>query len=214
MVSEFWMVAVILTRAELGNHVIIGWLGRRDTEILASKGAIAGVFLSSRNFPPGSSVADIRRTVDELQAVRQKAGLPRLWIATDQEGGPVEKLSPPLSPQPALMAMLGSDWLPFREISKSTDSGIMLSHVRMVSLDPDQPISCSSAAIRFLRKGWGFRGLLVTDDFSMAPISHGSGGIARAARQSMAAGVDLILLSYDPGVVYDLLGEELAKGTL
>jgi beta-N-acetylhexosaminidase len=87
---------------------------------------------------------------------------------------------------------------------------MMLSHVRVSSLDADRPVSCSSAVVRFLRDKWGFLGLLVTDDFSMAPISHGAGGIAQAARQSMTAGVDLILLSYDPAVVYDLLGAELS----
>ena len=48
-------------------------------------------------------------------------------------------------------------------------------------------------------------GLLVTDDFAMAPISHGPGGIVRATRESIAAGVDLVLISYDASVVYDLL---------
>lgn len=321
---------------EMGKHLIIGWLGKRDTQALAAKGGIAGVFLTSRNFPANSSVSDIRRTVDELQAVRREAGLPPLWIATDQEGGPVAKLSPPLSPQPALKTLLEdldgpnlanqpdraaeiirrvtayadaqgrelaeaginlnfapvvdlqpsnppdlldfhsriatralaadpavvalagetyvrtlakhgitsvlkhfpglgrvpadthhfaatldipaqvlteSDWLPFREISRNTGTGMMLSHVRVNSLDPDHPVSCSTAAVRFLRKDWGFRGLLVTDDFSMAPISHGTGGIAGAAKLSVHAGVDLILLSYDPATVYDLLGAELNADT-
>jgi beta-glucosidase-like glycosyl hydrolase len=273
------------------------------------------VFLTSRSFPANSTVSDIRRTVDELQAVRREAGLPPLWIATDQEGGPVAKLSPPLSRQPALHTLLedldgpdlahqparaaeiicrvtayadaqgkelaaaginlnfapvvdlrpsnppdaldfhsriatralaadpatvalvgetyvrtlakhgvtsvlkhfpglgrvpadthhfaatlnipahelaASDWLPFRQISANTGTGMMLGHVRVGSLDPDHPASCSSAVVRLLREDWGFRGLLVTDDFSMAPISHGPGGIARAVKQSMAAGVDLI----------------------
>lgn len=71
----------------------------------------------------------------------------------------------------------------------------MLSHGKAASLDPDQPASCSPATVRYLRGKWKFTGLLVTDDFSMAPISHGPGGIDSAAKQSMAAGVDLILLS-------------------
>ena len=52
---------------------------------------------------------------------------------------------------------------------------------------------------------------MIWDDFSMAPISHGSGGVARAAEECMAAGVDLILLSYDAAAVYDLLGAELER---
>jgi beta-N-acetylhexosaminidase len=321
---------------ELGNHLVIGWLGREETLSLAAKGGIAGVFLTRRNFPAKFTRADIRRVVDELQAARHEAGLPPLWIATDQEGGPVAKLSPALSLQPAMKTLLEdldgpdladqparvaevvrrvtayadaqgrelaeaginlnfapvvdlqpsnppdlldfhsrigtralaadpsvvalagetyvrtlarhgvtsvlkhfpglgrvpadthhfaatletpaqvlttTDWLPFREISRTTGTGMMLSHVRVVSLDPDHPVSCSSAAVRFLRKDWSFRGLLVTDDFSMAPISHGPGGIAGAAKRSIHAGVDLILLSYDPTTVYDLLGAELNADT-
>lgn len=87
----------------------------------------------------------------------------------------------------------------------------MLSHVRVNVLDPDHPASCSLAVVRHLRETWGFTGLLVTDDFSMAPIFHGYGGIARAAEECMAAGVDLILFSYDASAVYDLLGAELER---
>jgi beta-N-acetylhexosaminidase len=318
----------------LGKHLMVGWLGTQETLSLAAKDGIAGVFLTSRNFPTNSTAGDIRRTVDELQAVRRGAGLPPLWIATDQEGGPVAKLSPPLSTQPALRTLLedldgsdlaiqparareivrrvtayadaqgrelaeaginlnfapvvdlrpfnppdaldfhskiasralaadpatvtlagetyvrtlakhgvtsvlkhfpglgrvpadthhfaatldipiddlsASDWLPFREIAGNTDTGMMLGHVRVMGLDPGHPVSCSSAAVRLLRKDWAFRGLLITDDFSMAPIFHGPGGIDRASKQSMAAGVDLILLSYDAEAVYDLLGAELNR---
>lgn len=319
---------------EIGKHLIVGWLGFEETRELASKGAIAGVFLTRHDFPSGVALEEIRRTVNALQAARREAGLPRLWVATDQEGGPVAKLSPPLPKQPGLGTLLtdldgpglatdpgraaeivsrvtayadlqgqaladaginlnfapvvdlrpatppgaldlnsrianralaadpatvalagetyvrvlarhgvtailkhfpglgrvpadthhfaarldvslanldATDWLPFREISRHTGAGIMLGHVRLTSLDPDRPASGSPAAVRLLRKKWGVTGLLVTDDFSMSPISHGSGGIVRAAEQSMAAGVDLILLSYDGESVYDLLGANLPE---
>ena len=48
------------------------------------------------------------------------------------------------------------------------------------------------------------------EDFSMTPIFHAPGGIVRAAELSMAAEVDLILLSYDAEAVYDLLAAGLA----
>lgn len=319
---------------ELGSRLIVGWLGKREILSLAEKGGIAGVFLTNRDFPENATAGDIRKTVDELQAARRKAGLPQLWIATDQEGGPVAKFSPPLAKQPALGVLLAdldgpdlankptraaeiirrvtayaeiqgsglsaaginlnfapvvdlrpanppdaldfhsriatraladdpatvalagetyvrvlakhgvtsvlkhfpglgrvpadthhfaatldvpvhdlvaNDWLPFRKISENTGAGMMLGHVRLGQLDAEHPVSCSASVVRLLRNDWGFRGLLVTDDFSMAPISHGPGGIALAAKQSMAAGVDLILLSYDAEAVYDLLGAELAQ---
>lgn len=319
---------------EIGKHLIVGWLGFEETRALAAKGAICGVFLSRHDFPPGVSVEEIRRTVDALQAARREAGLPPLWVAADQEGGPVAKLTPPLPRQPALGTLLtdldgpglatdarraaevvsrvttyadvqgqalaaaginmnfapvvdlrpstppgaldlhsrianralaadpetvalagetyvrvlkkhgitaiikhfpglgrvpadthhfaarldtsaadldATDWLPFREISRNSGAGIMLGHVRVTALDPDRPASGSPATVRLLQEKWGATGLLVTDDFSMSPISHGRGGIVRAAEQSMAAGVDLILLSYDGESVYDLLGANLPE---
>lgn len=318
---------------EIGKHLIVGWLGFEETCALAAKGAIAGIFLTRHDFPPLVTAGEIRRTVDSLQAARREAGLPPLWVAADQEGGPVAKLSPPLPKQPALGTLLtdfdgpglaadparaaeivsgvtayadvqgqalaaaginmnfapvvdlrpatppdaldlhsrianralaadpavvalagetyvrvlkrhgvtaiikhfpglgrvpadthhfaarldasapdldATDWLPFREISRSASAGIMLGHVRVTALDPERPASGSRATVRLLRETWGASGLLVTDDFSMSPISHGRGGIVRAAEQSMAAGVDLILLSYDGESVYDLLGAHLA----
>jgi beta-N-acetylhexosaminidase len=320
---------------EVGKHLIIGWLGFEEMRVLAAKGGIAGIFLTSHDFRHGVTVGEIRRTVDTLQSARREAGLPQLWIATDQEGGLVEKLSPPVPEQaalgslllnldgpglaadpersaeivrlvtdyaevqgralaeaginlnfspvvdlrpatppdvldlhsriasralaadPATVALAGetyvrtlakhgitsvlkhfpglgrvsadthhfaaslteapavlhaTDWLPFREISGNTGAGIMLGHVRLASLDPEHPASCSSAVMRgLLRNQWGVTGLLVTDDFSMTPIFHRPGGIVRAARTSMAAGVDLILLSYDAEAVYDLLADGLAN---
>lgn len=315
---------------EIGRHLVIGWLGFEDTRALAAKGAIAGVFLTRRDFPKNAGISEIRRTVDALQSARREAGLPPLWIATDQEGGPVSKLSPPLPSQaalgnllkdldgpdlasqparaaeivrrvtiyaeaqgqaledaginlnfapvvdlrpaappnaldrnsriysralaadPATVALAGEtyvtvlarhgitailkhfpglgrvpadthhfsasldapiadlidrDWLPFRQISQHTKAGIMLSHVCLTAIDPDHPSSGSAATVKLLRQQWSVTGLLVTDDFSMAPISHGPGGIVRAAKNSMVAGVDIILLSYDPETVYDLLAE-------
>lgn len=319
---------------EIGKHLVVGWLGFEETRVLATKGAIAGVFVTRQNFPPGVLLEEIRQTVDALQAVRRQAGLPRLWVATDQEGGPVARLSPPLPRQsalgtlltdldgpgladdpqraaeivsrvtayadvqgqaladaginlnfapvvdlrpatppdaldlnsriasralaadPATVALAGetyvrvlarhgvtailkhfpglgrvpadthhfaarldisladldaTDWLPFREISRHAGAGIMLGHVRVTSLDPDRPASGSPAIVRLLREKWGVTGLLVTDDFSMSPIFHGRGGIVRAAEQSMAAGMDLILLSYDGAAVYDLLAANLVN---
>ena len=91
---------------EIGKHLIVGWLGFEETRTLAAKGAIAGVFLTRKDFPLGASSEDIRRTVDALQTARRDAGLPSLWVATDQEGGPVAKLSPPLPVQAALGSLL------------------------------------------------------------------------------------------------------------
>ena len=89
-----------------GNTSSLAGSAGRTRCLSRRKDGIAGVFLTNRDFPRTQRRHDIRRTVDELQAVRREAGLPPLWIATDQEGGPVAKLSPPLATQPALKTLL------------------------------------------------------------------------------------------------------------
>ena len=45
---------------------------------------------------------EIRDTIDGLQDIRRAQNLAPLWIATDQEGGPVSRMSPPLARMPPL----------------------------------------------------------------------------------------------------------------
>jgi beta-N-acetylhexosaminidase len=85
----------------LGRHLIVGYRHLDDVETLARRKAIAGVFVATRNVR-GKTVAEIKRSIDALQAIRREQGLAPLWIATDQEGGSVSRLSPPLSRLPAI----------------------------------------------------------------------------------------------------------------
>jgi beta-N-acetylhexosaminidase len=86
---------------KLGRHFIVGYRDVSEVSELVRLRAVAGVFLSSNNVR-GKSVADIRKQIQSLQSVRQDQGLLPLWIATDQEGGVVSRLSPPLTSLPPL----------------------------------------------------------------------------------------------------------------
>ncbi|MGO9572384.1 MAG: glycoside hydrolase family 3 N-terminal domain-containing protein, partial [Desulfomonilaceae bacterium] len=86
---------------ELGRHFVVGYRNLAEVRELVKLRAIAGVFLSSSNVR-GQSVADIRKQIQSLQRIRQEQGLLPLWIATDQEGGVVSRLSPPLTHLPPL----------------------------------------------------------------------------------------------------------------
>jgi len=86
---------------QLGRHLIVGYTDPAEVRELVRLRAIAGIFLSSRNVH-GKSVTEIRRLVESFQRIRQEQSLPPLWIATDQEGGVVSRLSPPLTHQPPL----------------------------------------------------------------------------------------------------------------
>jgi beta-N-acetylhexosaminidase len=98
-----------------------------------------------------------------------------------------------------------ADWLPFREVTAHTGAAMMLSHVRLPDIDPDRPVSLSRVVVQdVLRKkdgnGWNYQGLLITDDLNMGAV-YGD-GIGRAAIAALDAGVDMILVSYDPEQYY------------
>jgi beta-N-acetylhexosaminidase len=96
-----------------------------------------------------------------------------------------------------------ADWLPFREVTARTGAAMMLSHVRLLNIDPDKPVSLSRIVVQdVLRKkeGWNYQGLLITDDLNMGAV-YGD-GISQAAIAALDAGVDLILVSYDPDQYY------------
>jgi beta-N-acetylhexosaminidase len=309
----------------LGRHVLVGYRSEATLQALMQRRAIAGLFLSARNVA-GQSADAIRQRVAALQETRRAQGLAPLWIATDQEGGAVSRMSPPLSRMSTLadivtlhrdhaerllairqyaarqgreLASLGvnlnfapvvdlnhgidnpedrltriasraissdpavvsevadlycetlqltgvhctlkhfpglgrvfddthkvtadlatpsheleaSDWLPFRKLMSNDAAFTMLSHARLTAIDGERPASFSSAVVNgLLRETWKHDGILVTDDFSMGAVTLSREGAAGGAVAALNAGVDLILVSYDPDqyfyVMYALLAAE------
>lgn len=99
-------------------------------------------------------------------------------------------------------AQLAADWQPFRALAGKTPL-IMLGHVTLDRLDPAHAASHSAAVVRLLREDWGYAGLLVTDDLNMGAVY--ARGIGQVSREALAAGVDLLLVSYDPDQYYRAL---------
>ena len=302
---------------KLGRHFVVGYSDIEELKSLVSHGAIGGVFITSRNIR-GKSALEVKEEIDALQEIQAKLGLPPLWIATDQEGGIVSKLSPLVRTQPSLgevvanpaptplslreqvqgfarsqaedLRSLGvnlnfspvvdlkplgprsrgdlhtridlraissdpetvaevaleycgtlkaegvmptlkhfpglasvkidthlslgfasrslselqqSDWRPFQKVLANTDAFLMLGHVMVPELDSEFPASLSRKLVqKTLRRDWGYRGVLITDDFSMGPIVAGKGGVGAATLQALNAGVDLLLISYDSDLYY------------
>jgi beta-N-acetylhexosaminidase len=111
-----------------------------------------------------------------------------------------------------------SDWLPFRELMQQKSMFTMLAHVTLTAIDRERPASFSAPVVSgLLRRDWKYDGILVTDDFSMGAAYRSNGGLAAASVSALNAGVDLILISYDPDqyfpVVHALLRAD-AKGAL
>lgn len=96
---------------ELGRHFIVGYQQLEDILPLVKKGAIGGVFITQRN-AVGRTKADLINEIKILQTTRQQLKLPPLWIATDQEGGAVSRLSPPLTALPPLASLANPDTPP------------------------------------------------------------------------------------------------------
>jgi beta-N-acetylhexosaminidase len=307
---------------KLGAHLLVGY--RQETTLFAllERRGIAGVFLSAHNVE-GKSTEAMRERIDAFQRVRREQKLNPLWIATDQEGGPVSRMSPPLPRLPAIAEIVrlhadpaerllavrqyaehqgralrsiginlnfapvvdidhgvvnpddrltrissraistdptvvtevgglycatllatgvhctlkhfpglgrvhgdthvvtadlttkpdeleASDWLPFRQLMASNAAFTMLSHARLTVLDPGRPASLSDTIVKgMLREGWKHDGVLVTDDFSMGAVTLSREGAAGGAVAALNAGVDLILISYDPDQYFEIMYELL-----
>jgi beta-N-acetylhexosaminidase len=299
----------------LGRHIVVGYRDLDELNALIERRAIAGVFLTTRNVR-GRDAAAIRQEISDLQAAGGRQGLPNLLVTTDQEGGVVSRLSPPLDRMPPLseivarhpasaerraavrdyaavqardLADLGinvnlapvvdldhgivnpgdrltristraisadpqivadvaedycaqlsehrvrctlkhfpglgrvvadthlesadlalspgelasTDWLPFRSLMRRQDIIVMLSHARLTAVDAARPVSFSQPVVRgLLRTDWGYDGLLMTDDFSMGAVTYSPEGIGGGSVEALNAGVDLILVSYDPDQFY------------
>jgi beta-N-acetylhexosaminidase len=80
---------------ELGAHMVIGYTDPHAMKTLVARGLVGGIFITAGNVK-GRSAAAIRADIDELQQLRRHAGLAPLVVSTDQEGGAVSRMSPPL----------------------------------------------------------------------------------------------------------------------
>ncbi|MFO1243029.1 MAG: beta-N-acetylhexosaminidase [Rickettsiales bacterium] len=81
-----------------------------------------------------------------------------------------------------------SDFVPFQRLANLPYG--MTAHIRYTAIDADQPATLSPKVIRMIRDDLGFHGILMTDDLSMKALS---GDLGMLAKQSLAAGCDLIL---------------------
>jgi len=110
--------------------------------------------------------------------------------------------------RPARLALplekLAQEWQPFEQISRQTGSAIMVAHVHLDAIDPERPASQSRKVIDgTLRRQWQHQGLILTDDLNMGAVYRQ--GIGRASTASLAAGADLVLITYDHDQFYRAL---------
>ena len=89
----------------LGRHIITGYHTPAQLTPLLQRAALGGVFVTARN----ARHRNRQKLASELASLRWLAhasGQAAFWISTDQEGGSVSRLSPPLAYQVSLPRML------------------------------------------------------------------------------------------------------------
>ncbi|MFV0367882.1 MAG: glycoside hydrolase family 3 N-terminal domain-containing protein, partial [Hyphomicrobiaceae bacterium] len=86
---------------QIGRHLIVGYHAAYQLTPLLERGALGGVFVTSRN-ARGRSKAHLKKELASFKKLAADAGQNIFWLATDQEGGVVSRLSPPLPYQRSL----------------------------------------------------------------------------------------------------------------
>jgi beta-N-acetylhexosaminidase len=89
----------------LSQHFVVGYRDPRVLRDWVARGLVGGVFITTRNVQD-RSLEEIRAEIAELQALRRQTGLPPLVISTDQEGGAVSRMTPPLPRRQTLAALV------------------------------------------------------------------------------------------------------------
>lgn len=84
-----------------GLHLLVGFQGLtfgEELKSLVSEYAIGGIVLFKRNI---ESPDQLRALIDEAQELAGRTLGRPLWVAIDQEGGPVQRLAPPFTRLPS-----------------------------------------------------------------------------------------------------------------
>ncbi len=86
---------------------------------------------------------------------------------------------------------------PFEQAIKKGADAVMIAHILLPQIDPDNPATFSPAIITdLLRSELGFTGVVITDDLTMGAIVNNF-EIGEAAVRSIKAGSDIVLVCHD-----------------
>ncbi|EAY31646.1 glycoside hydrolase family 3 protein [Microscilla marina] len=93
---------------------------------------------------------------------------------------------------------------PFKQmIEQGFDGMVMTAHVFNKKLDAKYPATLSKKIMNdYLRKKWGWQGIIISDDMQMNAIAKNF-GIEEALEKSINAGVDIVLFSNNGRIFYN-----------
>ncbi|MFZ4773340.1 MAG: glycoside hydrolase family 3 N-terminal domain-containing protein, partial [Chlamydiia bacterium] len=92
-----------------------------------------------------------------------------------------------------LIEMENCDLLPYRELIKKVDA-IMMAHILVPALDPDNMVTFSKKWHRYLRGDLGFEGVIVSDSLTMKPVHDIAHTLEEGALRAIQAGSDLLII--------------------
>lgn len=127
---QLWWARMMVHKAPpqslqlLGQHLVVGYNDLEEVRYLAGEGLIGGIYITSRNVQ-GRTTADVRAEILALQELREKRGLPPLWVMADQEGGMVSHLSPPLPLLNPLSAIVRAQGTPEQHLDAARAYGTL-----------------------------------------------------------------------------------------
>ncbi|MDR9440708.1 MAG: beta-N-acetylhexosaminidase [Halomonas sp.] len=114
----------------------------------------------------------------------------------------------------SLEALRQRDLLPFAELATRLDA-VMPAHVVYPGFDP-RPAGFSPAWLGMLRESLGFKGVIFSDDLSMAGAAS-AGTPADRAQVALAAGCDMLLVCNDRSAAHEVLdachGRQVRRAT-
>ncbi len=89
------------------------------------------------------------------------------------------------------------EFVPFNEAIKNKVDAIMIAHILLKKIDPDNPASFSKTIITdILRKHMKFDGIVITDDMTMGAVVNNY-DIGESAVKSIIAGSDIVLICHE-----------------
>lgn len=106
--------------------------------------------------------------------------------------------------------LFARELIPFQHLLPLADS-IMLGHLLLPKMDPENPASLSPAiAGKILREQLNYKGCVLTDALLMKAI----GDEKEAARRALQTGVNILLVPQNPGELIDFLKEKNVATTI
>lgn len=115
-----------------------------------------------------------------------------------------------------MATLQGVDLPPFQAAIGAGADMIMVGHLLVPAIDPDQPTSASPKAMALLRDQLGYKGVIITDDLMMDGIQERYQG-AQAGVAAFEAGADMLMFASSVTLgtqAIALLRQELAAGRI